>query len=287
MKTPKESPKISKTAKNAKTPKPRKHATQKFETETATVPEKKWYKNILSALGFNFFVAAMFFVSAFISTFAASIILGSERTVYLAGNSPLFSAIYSVIIFGLTLAFVIYLPRKTLNIKTTLKEIGLIGLPTWTDILLAPVGYIVANILAVILVNVASGFMNFDVNQTQEGIQDISSLRTQLDYVLTFLTLVVLAPIVEEVLFRGYLYSKTRRYLGMVASSLIVSAVFGALHGQWNVGIVVFAMSVVCCFIREKITGTIWASVLTHMLRNGLAFYILYVNPSLLSSIGE
>ena len=38
----------------------------------------------------------------------------------------------------------------------------------------------------------------------------------------------------------------------------------------------VFALSVALCVLRE-ITGTIYAGILTHMIKNGVAFYLLYV----------
>ena len=48
------------------------------------------------------------------------------------------------------------------------------------------------------------------------------------------------------------------------------------MHFQWNVGVNVFALSVVLCALRE-ITGTIYAGILTHMIKNGVAFYLLYL----------
>ena len=64
--------------------------------------------------------------------------------------------------------------------------------------------------------------------------------------------------------------------MGAVAAVLITSLVFGVMHFQWNVGVNVFALSVVLCVMRE-VTGTIYAGILLHMLKNGVAFYLLYV----------
>ena len=55
----------------------------------------------------------------------------------------------------------------------------------------------------------------------------------------------------------------------------LVSLLFGVVHLQWNVGVNVFAMSVVLCGLRE-ITGTIYSGIVLHILKNGIAFYILY-----------
>ena len=48
------------------------------------------------------------------------------------------------------------------------------------------------------------------------------------------------------------------------------------MHGQWNVGVNVFAMSIVLCTLRE-ITGTIYAGILLHMLKNTIAFVLVYI----------
>ena len=62
----------------------------------------------------------------------------------------------------------------------------------------------------------------------------------------------------------------------MILSMLLVSLVFGLVHFQWNVGVNVFAMSIVLCGLRE-ITGTIYSGIILHILKNGLAFYLIYV----------
>ena len=62
----------------------------------------------------------------------------------------------------------------------------------------------------------------------------------------------------------------------MVISIFLVSLLFGIVHLQWNVGVNVFAMSIVLCGLRE-ITGTVYAGILTHMIKNGVAFYLLYI----------
>jgi membrane protease YdiL (CAAX protease family) len=63
----------------------------------------------------------------------------------------------------------------------------------------------------------------------------------------------------------------------MVATSVL----FGLIHGQWNVGVDVFVLSMVACSLRE-VTGSIWAGILLHMLKNALAFYIIFVNTTFL-----
>ena len=93
---------------------------------------------------------------------------------------------------------------------------------------------------------------------------------------LAFITLVVIAPVAEEVLFRGYLYGKLKKYVPVWAAILITSALFGLIHGTWNVAVDTFALSIILCLLRES-TGGIWASILLHMIKNGIAFYFLFI----------
>ena len=86
----------------------------------------------------------------------------------------------------------------------------------------------------------------------------------------------VIAPIMEEIIFRGFLYGKLRVRIPKWVAIFVTSLVFGLVHLQWNVGISVFAMSIVTCTLRE-ITGTIYAGMLVHIINNAVAFYLVYV----------
>ncbi len=182
-----------------------------------------------------------------------------------------------VISYIIALVVLILVPAKIIKMKVSRDNLGLNGLPTWTDILLAPIGYIVSIIvtLGVILLLQAIA-PAVDWNQTQNV--GYNAVYTNQDRIITFVALVILAPITEELIFRGFLYGKLRSRLSAIPAIIIVSVLFGLMHGQWNVGIVVGIMSIFLCIARE-LTGTIYAGVLMHMIRNGLAFYLLYVNP--------
>jgi membrane protease YdiL (CAAX protease family) len=129
---------------------------------------------------------------------------------------------------------------------------------------------------------VFSIFPWFDISEAQEI--GFALTVSGADRVVAFLTLVVVAPIAEEIIFRGWLYGRLRDNTFKKLSTawrigwsvFLTSLLFGILHQQWNVGVNVFAMSVVLCGLRE-FTGTIYAGILLHMLKNGLAFYSLFV----------
>lgn len=262
------------------------------------VPQKHGWKLVFRVLLLLVWVAAAVIVAQLIVGYLMLWILGRETFL-----QPVPTAIYSALSYILALAWILLVTPKItvkLKIKNETKngkrlvngklapkvmgreDLGLKGLPTWTDIGLAPVGFIIATLLAAGLVAIFNIFPWFDAEQAQEV--GFSIYLTGFEKIVAFLILVVVAPIAEELIFRGWLYGKLRPMLSekmsdrasMIISIFLVSLLFGIVHMQWNVGVNVFAMSIVLCGLRE-ITGTIYAGILMHMIKNGVAFYLLYV----------
>ncbi|HEX6416011.1 MAG TPA: type II CAAX endopeptidase family protein [Candidatus Saccharimonadales bacterium] len=190
-----------------------------------------------------------------------------------------FQTLATAVIYTLSLSIAVGLPWLIKKRRANWGELGLNRLPTWTDILLAPAGFIVYFLASALLIFLTTQLLpGFDVEQVQEiGFDNIAQRH---EYLMAFITLVIIAPVAEEALFRGYLYGHLRARIPIWLAMLITSAVFGAVHGQLNVAIDTFALSMIMCSLRE-VTGSIWAGILLHMLKNGLAFYLLFVNPSL------
>jgi membrane protease YdiL (CAAX protease family) len=193
-------------------------------------------------------------------------------------SSPVVSTVYAGVVYVITAVAIIFGPWKLFKkLKTSKRELGIDKALTWTDLGLALVGFVASLIIAGVLLAVFDEiFPWFDLEQTQEV--GYATAASGFDRILAFLAIVVFAPIAEELVFRGWLYGKLRGRLGLFASIMIVSVLFGIMHFQWNVGVKVFALSVVMCELRE-ITGSIWSGVVVHMINNGLAFYLLFVNP--------
>ena len=204
-------------------------------------------------------------------------------------NSPLGTMIITILMYAISLTLIIVVPwRLNKKFKSSREELGLSGLPTWTDVGLAPAGFVAYLVLANIFVGLMSMFAWFDATQKQEVGYD--TYLTGPDRIFAFVSLVVVAPIAEELIFRGWLYGKMRARLNVWVSVLIVSVFFGLMHMGMdadggivglNVAVNVFGMSIVMCAIRE-ITGTIWSGIFLHMIKNAIAFYFLFINPIML-----
>lgn len=253
-----------------------------------------------SDIYFLIFVIAWTIVSLTISQTLVAILL--QLIAGPAITQPLWTLVFYVLRYALTLASIIILPpylwrlvrhrrlskksRSTEDLESTLAttsdELGVGKWPSFIDIGLAPIGYVVYIIFASILTNVMSlVFAWFNAEQAQDV--GFSYFLTTTDRILAMFAIVFVAPIAEELIMRGWLYGKLRSKLGVVVSILITSFIFALLHGQWNVGVSVFVLSIVLCALRE-ITGTIWSGMLLHIISNGIAFYIVYVSGGILWS---
>lgn len=112
------------------------------------------------------------------------------------------------------------------------------------------------------------------MNQVQEI--GFSTTDNVLELIVIFMALVVVAPLFEEMMMRGFLFGKLREYLPLWPSAILVSLLFAMAHGQVNVGIMTFILSMFSCRMREK-TGVIWAGLFLHMTVNLLAYSIRFL----------
>jgi len=95
---------------------------------------------------------------------------------------------------------------------------------------------------------------------------------------------VATAPIVEEIIYRGVLFSALERAAGQGASVVIVALLFGAVHvpQYWNslaAIVAVMLLSLALTLLRAR-TGKLLPCVATHLIFNGIqAVVIIYQAP--------
>jgi membrane protease YdiL (CAAX protease family) len=107
-----------------------------------------------------------------------------------------------------------------------------------------------------------------------------SSYRTR---VTTAFLAATTAPLVEEIIYRGILYSALQRVMGMVASVLIVSLLFAGIHVYQyssNIGVilVITLLSFTLTIVRAY-SGRLLPSYLIHLVFNGIQSVLLVVSP--------
>jgi membrane protease YdiL (CAAX protease family) len=153
--------------------------------------------------------------------------------------------------------------------------------PAWRDAGYAIAGFVIYFAFLVFAAILASALFHINLDQKQEvGFENVVGTAQKL---VTLVSLVVLPPLVEETLFRGFLFGSLRKKLPLLWATLATSLLFAgphlleSSHGLlWIGGIDTFILSLVLCYLREK-TGALWAGIAVHMLKNGIAFLYLYI----------
>ena len=115
----------------------------------------------------------------------------------------------------------------------------------------------------------------FPADRTSQDIVTMlqESTSTAVDFGL-IIAVVFLAPICEEVFFRGILFASFRHKLGKWAGVLITSAIFAALHMNIWAFLPIFVGSVMLCLIYDKYKN-MWVNILAHGTWNAVSVAIL------------
>ncbi len=201
-------------------------------------------------------------------------------------NESVSTTLFAALAYSLALVGAVYLPR-IVGLRTSREELGVTRWPAWRDIgafLLAIVPYILLTMLLVTVVDLI-----WAINTEQQQEIPFAQPVLRIEYIVAFVTLVVLAPLAEELLFRGYLLGKLQKKMHPYVAIGISALVFGAMHLpakelQWAVAIDTFALGIVLGVLRVH-TGSVWASVLLHSLKNGIAYYFLFIAPQFLGML--
>ena len=129
-----------------------------------------------------------------------------------------------------------------------------------------------------IVVSFAGGFLNSKATLPIEEL-----LKARVSILLFGILGVLVAPLVEETIFRGFLYPVIARRLGVAAGVAVTGTLFGLMHaaqlwGGWGQIALLILVGVVLTWVRAR-TGTVAASYFVHLGYNGLQLvgYLIYV----------
>ena len=85
--------------------------------------------------------------------------------------------------------------------------------------------------------------------------------------VIQLVVIGILAPVSEELIFRGLIFRRSRDYVGFMWAAVCSGLFFGIYHGNLTQGIFAFFMGMLFAAIYEHF-GTLWAPIVAHMANN-------------------
>ena len=114
----------------------------------------------------------------------------------------------------------------------------------------------------------------------QDSVLMVAQAEDTTEIALYMISVVVMAPIAEELLFRGVIYTSIKE-AGHPRAAVFVSAVlFGAVHNSLALFLPLTMLAVVLVWIYEK-TGRILAPIIMHATFNAINFGLIKFAPDL------
>jgi membrane protease YdiL (CAAX protease family) len=225
------------------------------------------------------FYASQLIGGVMVSVYPALQHWSNSQAVNWLNNSILAQFFYILVAEGLSIGAVyLFLKRygatfATIGLKKPrLRDLGY-------GLALVPVYYLFYVLSVGLISQIVPGL---NINQQQEI--GFSNVHGAAQLILTFISLVVLPPLAEEIMVRGVLYSSLKKGLSLIPAALLTSLIFASAHlpeggaaGPLYIAAVdTFILSLVLIYLREK-TGSLWASITLHAIKNGVAFVALFV----------
>ena len=131
----------------------------------------------------------------------------------------------------------------------------------------------VAMWIAVLVVGaVQSGL--FGKQPTQNDVRLFENSHPGLWVDLMALIAITLAPFVEELIFRGFIFNALWRRIPFAPAAIISGILFGAAHGQ-AAGVAPLAAGGIVLAMVYARTGSLWSSMISHGTFNGITLLLL------------
>ncbi|RME41243.1 MAG: CPBP family intramembrane metalloprotease [Caldilineae bacterium] len=86
----------------------------------------------------------------------------------------------------------------------------------------------------------------------------------------------VVAPVAEEIFFRGFVFGGLRPRYGWRKAAVVSAALFALLHLTPTAILPIFLLGLIFAYLYQM-SGSLWPSILMHMLTNGIALGAAYL----------
>jgi membrane protease YdiL (CAAX protease family) len=110
--------------------------------------------------------------------------------------------------------------------------------------------------------------------EEQEAVLDIVRGGWSFDLAMLILAAVFLAPVVEELLFRGHFFRRIHQRSGPVLAYVVSALMFAVVHGNLS-GLLTYTWLALCFAYVYTRTGRLWAAMLVHLGNNAATLLLL------------
>lgn len=132
------------------------------------------------------------------------------------------------------------------------------------------------SLLSMAVANGTVALLSGGFDNPQMDILSEEVLAGPVDLVVLLVLMAGLAPLAEEILFRGMIYPLLRKRFAPRAAIVTSAGLFSVAHLIPMLVPGLFAIGLFLAYLRER-SGSIWPGVLLHALHNGVTVTIVYI----------
>lgn len=234
-------------------------STQRTDSRHAGSLDKPDYPGLLPTFGF----IVLYFILQAVCT---GLIIAST---YSSGAMPV------AIIFGLVAAAIVQLFLMWLYLRKP-GRMAILGLNSFGKVpLRQAMALAVAAITAAMAFNyIYATYIIPGVGMQEEMAKMLASIpHTPVNIAAIFFAIVIAAPIVEELLFRGMLQNAVAKYVPFWAAILLSSFLFAVVHLQLYAIPGLMSLSIAFGYLYHR-TGSLRTNIILHMANNAVALLV-------------
>ena len=157
------------------------------------------------------------------------------------------------------------------------RDLGLKNFPKWRALgylLLWPVIAILVVAMAFIVVNLI-GLAPSDATTSSNN--ESRSLALAIGVIPTIILTSMFAPIIEEIAFRGVLFTSLKKRYGLFIGIALSSIIFAVVHLNPIQMITAIVLAPYLCWMYHKL-NSIYPGMILHALHNGMVTYLVFSN---------
>lgn len=216
-------------------------------------------------LAVQFAVVIIFMIIAVIKTISGGELdpakLAQAVSDYTLDHTMLLSLIYGIVAIALA-ALIFVIRKKNFFYETGIRKTNPVFIPL--SLLLGCSLYVVACVLLT--------YAPFPESWV-DAYEDSSSILAEDMGILAFISTAIIAPIAEEIYFRGLVYTRLAKGFGIYVGAAIASLVFGLMHGTVIWVIYASLLGLMLAFVFTK-TRSLICSICTHMAFNAMNYIV-------------
>lgn len=224
------------------------------------------------------------YTAVFVTIFVASLVSTLPMSAEAAGPMQTLSA--RSLLASMLLQTLLYLPMVVRFVLLPKQEREHLGFRRAFRLVLSSVGIILIFSSLLSALHVDTLIMQLtDCPEQQDVVQSMMDGNTAQRLVLAAAA-IIMAPVGEEVCFRGFVYNILRQRAGVWAATLATGVLFGAIHASLVQFLPLAFFGFVQCIIYER-SKTLWVPMAVHAVFNTISVLFILLMPYLPDTVQQ